>query len=353
MWFNFLKPGVNVLKNPRNFQVFAATLFMKSFRTDVSITPFTQPIGLKNKVFTVGSCFSEAMGTRLNRFKFSVLPNPFGTIYNPMAIHRAVQYAIYNESPPEHTYLQNREIYLNYDFHSEQSALAKSELKDRINNIIGSSHYFLKDANWLLITYGTAWVYSRKDTGEIVANCHKMPGDAFTKSLLSEKDIVDSFGTLHSMLMKLNPALKIILTLSPVRHIKDTLELNSVSKAVIRVACHAIIQKFRDVAYFPAYEIMMDDLRDYRFYKSDMLHPSEEAEDYIWEKFSDRYFSADTKMFINRWKSILAALSHKPFHPTSAAHQQFLLETLKKLEELKTLVNVEDEIATIKSQLLT
>jgi hypothetical protein len=351
MWFNFLKPGVNIPEKLRNFQVFAATLFMKNFRTDVSVTPSTQSIGLKNKVFTVGSCFAEAMGTRLNRFKFAVLSNPFGTIYNPLAIHKVIQYSLYNEAPPEHTYLQNREIYLNYDFHSENSALAKPVLKDRINNIIGSTHYFLKDADWLLVTYGTAWVYSRKDTGELVANCHKMPVNTFTKSLLTEKDVVDSFQALHGMLMKLNPKLKIILTLSPVRHIKDTLELNSVSKAVMRVACHTIVERFRDVEYFPAYEMMMDDLRDYRFYKSDMLHPSEDAEEYIWEKFSDRYFSADTKLFVNRWKSILAALSHKPFLPASAAHQQFVRETLKKLDELKTVVNVEDEIATIKSQL--
>jgi hypothetical protein len=325
---------------------------MKSFKTDVRVTPSQYKIDLKNRVFTTGSCFADAIGSRLLRYKFPVWANPFGNIYAPSAIHKVLQYSVYNESPPIHTYLQNQEIFFNYDFHSELSALNKSDLQQSINNIIGKAHYFIKDATWLVLTYGTAWVYNRKDTGELVANCHKMPADMFTKKLLKEREIVDSFHSMHAMLMELNPRLRIILTVSPVRHIKDTLELNSVSKAVLRVACHTLAEKFKAVEYFPAYEMMIDDLRDYRFYKSDMLHPTEEAEDYIWEKFGERYFTKETDLFTNQWKSILTALSHKPFHPASEAHQQFLKLTLEKLEELKSKVDVKDEIAALKSQLI-
>jgi hypothetical protein len=325
---------------------------MKNFRTDVRVSPADHKIDLKNRVFTAGSCFADAIGSRLLLHKFPVLANPFGNIYAPPVIHKAIQYSVYNEPPSLHTYLQNQEIFLNYDFHSELSALTKPDLEHRINNIVGTAHYFIKDAAWLVLTYGTAFVYSRKDTGELVANCHKMPADMFTKMLLTEKEIVDSFQAMYTMLLKFNPTLRIILTVSPVRHIKDTLELNSVSKSVLRVACHTLAEKFKTVEYFPAYEMMIDDLRDYRFYKSDMLHPTEEAEDYIWEKFGERYFSKETSLFMNQWQSILAALSHKPFHPTTEAHQQFLKQMLKKLEELKSKVDVEYEIEALKSQLI-
>jgi hypothetical protein len=220
-----------------------------------------------------------------------------------------------------------------------------------LKDIAGSSHYQLAGAEWLMITYGTAWVYERKETGEVVANCHKMPNTLFTKSLLSQQAIADSFDAVYKELKKFNPAIKIILTLSPVRHVKDTLELNSVSKSVVRAACHVISGSFADVSYFPAYEIMMDDLRDYRFYKADMIHPTDVAEEYIWEKFSEKYFSVELKLFLSQWKEIQQAINHRPFHPTSVAHQSFLKETLKRLESLKEMVDVEDELTLIKSRL--
>lgn len=185
----------------------------------------------------------------------------------------------------------------------------------------------------------------------MVANCHKLPSQYFEKKLLSENEIVASFLEFRNALLKFNPNIRIILTLSPVRHLKDTLELNSVSKSVLRSACYTIASGFEDTEYFPAYEIMMDDLRDYRFYKSDMLHPSEDAESYIWKKFCSRYISEETEAFINEWESILAALSHKAFHPSSPAHQRFLKDTLKRLENFKGIVNVEKEHKIISSQL--
>jgi hypothetical protein len=155
-----------------------------------------------------------------------------------------------------------------------------------------------------------------------------------------------------NQLKNFNPKIKIILTVSPVRHLKDTLELNSVSKSILRVACHHLSTQYDDVEYFPAFEMMVDDLRDYRFYKADMLHPTAEAEDYIWEKFMERYFSHELKEFVGKWNVILAALRHRPFHPQTALHQQFLKDILEKLEEVEPWVNVEDEKSQVRQQLI-
>jgi hypothetical protein len=321
---------------------------MKDFRTELKVEPATANIGLKSSVLTQGSCFSDAIGDRLADHKLRTLVNPFGVIYNPESIHKALQYAVYNEALPPHSFLKNGDLHLNYDFHSEFSALTQPGLSATLNNAIGAAHYFIRGADWLLITYGTAWVYERRDTGEIVANCHKLPASYFTRSLMNPETIIASFARFFRQLKQLNPRVKVILTVSPVRHLKDTLELNSLSKSILRVACHDISEKHEDVEYFPAYEMMIDDLRDYRFYKRDMLHPTEEAEDYIWEKFMERYFSPELKDFVKQWKVVLSALRHKPFHPGTAAHQQFLHETLKKLETLSAYVDVREEIASIK-----
>jgi hypothetical protein len=324
---------------------------MKDFRTTVSISPASSQISLQTLVLTAGSCFADAIGLRLKQFKFDTLVNPFGVIYNPVSIHKALTYGILNKLPDDDHYLIHQQVHRNYDFHSQFADLQKNTLTSSLNKIVNTAHHFLKNAEWAILTYGTAWVYTRKESGEVVANCHKMPAHLFSKSLLTEKEIVGSFGIFYERLLEFNPDIKIILTLSPVRHIKDTLEMNSVSKSILRVACHHIAHDFKNVDYFPAYEIMMDDLRDYRFYKADMLHPTEVAEDYIWEKFAERYLAPDAQSFISRWKNIRTALYHKPFHATSAAHQQFLKQTLKKLEELKPAVNVDEEIAHIKLQI--
>jgi len=325
---------------------------MQEFRTELKVTPSSVQIHLKDSLLTQGSCFADAIGYRLTSFKRRTLVNPFGVIYNPESIHKVLAYSIFNEPLPEHTFVQNQEVHLNFNFHSAFSALKKNVLVEQLLNTIGSTHYFLKDADWLLLTYGTAWVYRRRETGEIVANCHKLPSALFAKSLLTPEAIISSFRDFYGQLKRFNPRIKIILTVSPVRHLKDTLELNNLSKSVLRVACHDISSQHDDVEYFPAYEMMIDDLRDYRFYKGDMLHPTAEAEDYIWEKFMERYFSPGLKDFVQQWKVILSAMRHKAFHPLAPAHQQFLRDTLKKLEELKTLADVDEEVALISKQIL-
>jgi hypothetical protein len=321
------------------------------FRTEIIPQPFPVTINVKDKILTTGSCFSDTIGKQLYESKFPVLVNPFGVAYNPFSIHKVLRYGLHNQVVPDHTYLESQELFANYDFHSSFSSLKKSETASKLKEVIGGVHYFLKETKWLLITYGTAWVYERKDTGDIVSNCHKMPATNFTKSLLSRKKILESFGEFYEDLNSFNPGCHIILTVSPVRHFKETLSLNSVSKSALRLACQTITETFRNTFYFPSYEIMLDDLRDYRFYKPDMIHPSEVAEEYIWNRFSDCCFDETTRHFIKKWKTVLTSLQHRPFQPQTLSHQNFLKATLKQLEELKNTINVTKEIEFVKSQL--
>jgi hypothetical protein len=323
---------------------------MRTFRTDVSIITSSDLITLKNRVLTAGSCFADAIGKRLYRYKFSTLVNPFGTIYNPVSIHQTLNYGLENSALPPNSFVEKDGVFLNYNLHSTLSATDRKRLDSHISETVNNTHQFLQNTAYIFITYGTAWVYERIDTGEIVANCHKMSQKLFRKRLLSESEIVNSFTALYNTAKMFIPGVKFILTVSPVRHLKDTLELNSVSKAVLRTTCHNIVAE-KKAEYFPAYEIMMDDLRDYRFYKSDMLHPTEEAEDYIWEKFGDRYFDSNTRSFLKKWDSILTAINHKPFHPASAAHQQFLAETLQRLSDLPG-IDISQEQALIEAQIM-
>lgn len=324
---------------------------MHNFRTPYIPKPSKNRISLSHRILTIGSCFSDAIGSQLVANKIKCLANPFGVLYNPHSIHKITQYSTFNQPVPEDTFLQRDDVFLNYDFHSEHASSTLRDLQSRLKNVLTEANTFLKNAHWLIITYGTAWVYERKETGEVVANCHKMPQAMFTKSLMTQKKVMDSFATMYEKLKSVNPEINIILTVSPVRHLKDTLELNSVSKSVLRMTCHTLTQQYHDVHYFPAYEIMMDDLRDYRFYRADMIHPSDVAETYIWEKFGEQYFDDGVKKFLPRWHEIQSALKHRPFHAASSAHQQFLKETLKKLEELNGIVNVDEEMELVRKKL--
>lgn len=324
---------------------------MKEFRTELTPSVSASPIGLKDAIFTIGSCFANEIGGHLSENKFQVWDNKLGTVYNPISIHRLLSSALENKLPLQESYLQDEGVYFNYDFHSSQSASTQQELESKIKSAIKSANEFLKKANRIIITYGTAFVFRLKSRNEIVANCHKVPSINFTKSLLTEAEIVESFQNFYSKLKSINPNCKIILTVSPVRHLKDTLELNAVSKSILRLSCHSIVNQF-DVEYFPAYEILLDDLRDYRFYKTDRLHPTDEAVEYIWEKFLNSYFDESTKKFVLDWSVIKKDLDHKAFNIHSEKHQKFLKTLLLKLENLPSNADVSKEIQSVKSYLV-
>lgn len=301
------------------------------FRTELSVKPTSIVIDLNDSLITIGSCFADEIGQKLPTVKFNSLVNPFGTVYNPISIHNLLVMAIKQEAPRLSGYCQREGLFVHHDFHSQFADADQAALTAKLNSQIQSVHQFLKHARVLMLTYGTAWAYDQKSAKQIVANCHKIPQQRFDKILLTQKRILESFENLHKLLQEFNPALQIMLTISPVRHIKDTLELNSVSKSVLRLACHTITQSYSNMAYFPAFEIMMDDLRDYRFYKSDLIHPNEVAVQYIWAKFSDSHLTENAKVFLERWAKVEAGLRHKAFNPSGEMHQAFI----QKLEDEK------------------
>ena len=324
---------------------------MQDFRTSLSTPRSSIRMAISDRIFTIGSCFSDAIGERMATYKMETYVNPAGILYNPASIHRVLDLAILGGPPSEGNYTPG-EITFHFDFHSSLFATSKTVLQHTLQQMIGDCRTYLQKSNWLVITYGTAWVYRRGDSGEVIANCHKQPAAGFVKTLLSVGEIETSFRNLYRTLLDFNPDLKIILTISPVRHIKDTLEGNSVSKSVLRVACENIAREHSAAFYFPAYEIMMDDLRDYRFYKADMIHPSDVAEEYIWEKFAGTWFDDHLMAFINSWKGILQALQHRPFHQHTEAHRQFLKATLQRITAWSAYVNTDAERQRILEQLI-
>jgi hypothetical protein len=321
------------------------------FRTEISIPSSPVRIDHQSGIFTIGSCFSDVIGEKLLRYKFNVLANPFGIVFNPDSILKLLNASLDENEFSNDGYLETHHIWHNYYFHSEIYGETIDELTKKINVQKKLANGFLMKAGILTITFGTAFVYRLKSNQEVLSNCHKMPGSLFTRELLGAEQITKSFDEFYKKAILANPGLKIILTVSPVRHIKDSIQMNSVSKSVLRVACHNLAKSNENISYFPAYEIMMDDLRDYRFYKEDMIHPSEVAENYIWEKFTDTYLESQSKEFIKEWSGILKAIEHKPFHPESESHQAFIKETIRKIKSLSGDIDMSDELRMLEKQL--
>jgi hypothetical protein len=322
------------------------------FYTPVTLHPLQGKIQLQDPIITAGSCFADCMGGKFQENKFKILANPFGTIYNPISLHKQYLKTMNNSGVDEGNIIKNQGLYFHYNFHSQFAGETREELVETLNKKISQAHEMLKSARWFIITWGTAWIYQLEDTNDVVANCHKQPQNNFKKTLLDNKDIIEDFKNFYAALKKFNPDIQIILTISPVRHIKDTLSMNMVSKSILRVAAHLLSDEYNDIHYFPAYEIMMDELRDYRFYKEDMIHPTSQAEDYIWEKFKGVSIDKDTNDFIQQWQEIHKALAHKPFNASSEAHQKFLQKIIQKLEQMNDKVDVKDELEKLRSQLL-
>ncbi|MEY3405825.1 MAG: hypothetical protein RL161_1255 [Bacteroidota bacterium] len=313
------------------------------FRTEIGEP--SEYLGLSHsaRFFTIGSCFSETIGERLRACKFQAAVNPFGTIYDPISIHRLLSYAIENQIPDRTSFVQRDGIFFCDEFHSSIYAPSTDLLEEKLKGIIQSAHEELKQVNVLVITYGTAWSYVRKDSGKQVANCHKLSSGIFEKRLLTLSEISDSFKNFSDRFSMIRPDALVMLTVSPVRHIKDTLTGNSVSKAILRVAAHALTNQ-SNVHYYPAFEILMDDLRDYRFYDGDLIHPNTQAVEYIWQHFSKMAFSEKTLQLIDQWEKIRIALAHRPFHPTSEAHKKFLIQLQSDLLQISKRLQLQDEL---------
>lgn len=317
------------------------------FRTILEPKPPPLPLSHGENIVLAGSCFTNHIGKKLARYRFSVSINPFGTIFNPISLCQNLQYCLQNKLPAEAGYLCSQQVWYHYQIHSTFAALNRNDLRRKIAQKWEKTRPFLRQCKHLILTLGTAWIYRLRTTGEIVANCHKMPSSAFKKELLRAEDIEKAISTLKNILA---PHTQIILTVSPVRHLKETLEGNSVSKSVLRLACHKLTQQDPNIYYFPAYEILLDDLRDYRFFAPDLLHPSQQAIDYIWEKFYRCATRPQTQSFITDFEQLLQQIEHRPNVPQSQAHRQFLEKLRTKLKHIKT-VSVEDLSAQVAEKL--
>lgn len=324
-----------------------------NLRTELSVAASPWKLEVKDRVVTLGSCFAATMGTQLAEHKVSALINPFGTTYHPLAIDRLLNCALNRELPSSSGFVRRNDTWLHYDFHSSFSASGERQLADQLESQLKQVQEGLQNATVLILTYGTAFQYELADTGRPVANCHRMPASTFRRRLASVDEIVNSARNTLADLRTLNPQLRIILTVSPVRHVKDTLPLNSVSKSTLLLACHRLNEIEANVDYFPAYELIMDDLRDYRFYKDDLIHPTPFAEEYIWKKFCETYASADMLRFLEEWQSLRQALQHRPIRPQGKEHQEFLVRTIERLRNLRDKADVEKEIKILESQLLS
>lgn len=322
------------------------------FHTELIPDRILNPICLNDRFVTVGSCFAEVMGRQLTDLKLHVLNNPFGTVFNPVSITKLLQLSLNKQTPDEDLYLERDGTWFHYDFHSSLWASTRQELANCLAERLQQTRQALLEANWLMLTLGTATVYRHIDTQQVVANCHKIPGQQFEKYLYGIDHLRDELNTLLKKLHRLNPALRVIVTVSPVRHTRDTLPINQVSKSMLRVLCHELTVWNDWVHYFPSYEIMIDDLRDYRFYEADLIHPNAQAQEYIFEKFVQCAFDNELRSFVTEWTSIRKALTHRPFNSQSAGHQAFLNGLLKRLDKLRDLVDVETERSIVLEQLV-
>ena len=308
---------------------------MSEFRTLFEITSLSNKINYTDKILSLGSCFSENIGAKLTYYKFPVIINPYGILYNPESIANSLEFLIENRKYTELDLFEHEGIWNSFYHHSRFSNSNKNDALTLINTSLQQAAAHLKSTRFLLITFGTAWVYKYKKTGKIVSNCHKIPEKEFVRYKLSINEIVERYTVLTNKLQGLNPELKIIYTVSPVRHLKDGADKNQLSKATLIMAVHELLENFGNASYFPSYEIMMDDLRDYRFYNDDMVHPSPLAVEYIWNKFSDATINIDSKKLMQEIHKINQAIEHRPFQPNSESHQKFLKSTLNRIAEIE------------------
>lgn len=327
---------------------FFVAIFRSMFKLELDIAPPYKKINLADKIYLSGSCFSDEMGDKFKKNKFQVLSNPFGTIYNPYAILKSLG----NKGVDHNEIIESQGVFYHWDAHGIISDLTKSGLITKMEEANKKSRKFLHTAQWLMLTFGTAFVYELNSSGKMVANCHKIPEKKFNKRLLSKEEIIEYFQKTLSYILKINPDIHIILTVSPVRHIREGLIGNNRSKSILIETVHELVEGSTQISYFPSYEILIDELRDYRFYSEDMAHPSQQAVDYIWKKFTTAYFDTETKSFMKEWQQIQSAMNHTPLQNKSLGHQEFLRQTIKKLKKLENKVNVTSEVEWLRSQMI-
>lgn len=308
------------------------------FRTLIPILKSKYPIDYNSKIISLGSCFAVNMAEKLDYFKFQNSCNPFGILFHPLAIEKLIDFAVSKKQFTENDIFFHNERWHSFDVHSDLSNSNKEELLVSLNAIIKSTNQQISESTHLIITYGTSWLYRNIESDSIVANCHKVPQKQFKKELLSVDEIEKSIANTLKLIHAVNPNCNIIFTVSPVRHIKDGFIENQWSKANLISAIHSVMNTEHcklNTEYFPSYEIIMDELRDYRFYDEDMLHPNQVAIDYIWKRLKETTISETAFAVMEEVEGIQKSLSHKPFNPNSESHLKFESKVREKITKLE------------------
>jgi len=306
-----------------------------NLRTSLPASTYDFGISHDDHIFCMGSCFVENIGQRLIAKKFSTELNPFGILYNPISIAKSLHFLLEDYPLPEKYLVENQGIWHSFYHHSRFSRTNKSAMLAAVTESRNRASQALQRANRLLLTLGTAFVFEHRTLQEVVANCHKLPATQFIRRRLAVAEIVEKLVPVLKQLKSEKPALEVLLTVSPVRHLRDGFVENQRSKATLILAVDALCEQLDFVQYFPAYELLLDDLRDYRFFDKDMVHPSAVAVDYVWNHFAESFFDAKTKQLNAQIDKIQQAIQHRPFQPESEAHQAFLHKQLEKLAALQ------------------
>lgn len=301
--------------------------------------PASHKINYGERLLLMGSCFTENIGLKLQAHLFETLENSHGILFNPVSVQNALMDIIANKKYTELDLFLLNDVWNSWHHHSRFSGVTQTEALDKMNGAIQEAHSYLKSAHHLVITLGSAWLYTLNENvpnhmGMVVANNHKAPANWFAKKLLQPQELLSNLQSLVAALQSFNPNLHIVFTISPVRHLREGLVENNRSKAVLIQAVHDLVSMEKNIEYFPAYEYVIDDLRDYRFYSEDLVHPNYAATQYVWEKLIDTYMSAETQSIMKQVAELQLAFNHKPFFSGSTEHQKFLLSYIEKTMHL-------------------
>ncbi len=327
------------------------------FRTKVTLPKGEAEIRHTDRIMVIGSCFSEQIGDWLQQLKFRCMVNPFGVLYNPDSIGVAVA-CVASGMPFKSSQLVKGDDGL---WHSmlHHGSFSHPERKDtlaHINRCLQEAHEFLRQTDWLIVTLGSSFVYKNKISGYTVGNCHHFPASRFRRERLQAKDVMACCKSIIDYAREANPDIKVMFTVSPIRHLRDGLHENALSKANLLTGIDLALQERPRTYYFPAYEILLDELRDYRFYADDMLHPSQVAVDYIRQCFAETYFPPQTQTVLKEWEPLRLALNHRPLHPESEEYRRFVRQNMLKLQQLSEkfpYFELEKEIAACEALLKT
>lgn len=306
-----------------------------NFRTEILSKPASFTISHQTRLMLLGSCFATNVGQQLEKYRFPSMINPFGVLYNPLSIARMLQVLIDNERCKPSDLVEHDGLWHSWLHHGSFSRASADACLAACNDASCSAAQWLRQTDVLIITFGTARVYREISSGRVVANCHKIPAKQFTNERLSVDEICDVWRTLIKQLLQINPMLKIVCTLSPIRHWKDGAHDNQLSKASLLLAIDVLQGEFQSISYFPAYELLMDDLRDYRFYESDMLHPNQTAIQYVWQQFVTMFLADNTKQLLKQINEVVQAVAHRPLHRETAQYRSFIEGSLRKIECLE------------------